>query len=186
MGIPNEIKIGILGAGGKMGMRISANLKKLRNEILFIENAEIGIRRLEESGLKVSAPAEAMDQLDVLILAVPDILINKISTQVVPNLKADSTVIRLDPAAAYMNQVFIREDLHYTVIHPCHPALFKDQPTLESYNDHFGGISGLQDIVSTHWKGSREKYELACDIVRKMFAPVDKVFEITLEQMAFL
>jgi dihydrodipicolinate reductase len=29
MGIPNEIKIGILGAGGKMGMRISANLKKL-------------------------------------------------------------------------------------------------------------------------------------------------------------
>ena len=46
MGIPNEIKIGILGAGGKMGMRISANLKKLRNEIFFIENAEIGIRRL--------------------------------------------------------------------------------------------------------------------------------------------
>ena len=105
MGIPNEIKIGILGAGGKMGMRISANLKKLRNEIFFIENAEIGIKRLEESGLKVSAPAEAMDQLDVLILAVPDILINKISTQVVPNLKADSTVILLDPAAAYMNQL---------------------------------------------------------------------------------
>ena len=46
MGIPNEIKIGILGAGGKMGMRISANLKKLRNEIFFIENAEIGIKRL--------------------------------------------------------------------------------------------------------------------------------------------
>jgi hypothetical protein len=29
MSIPNEIKIGILGAGGKMGMRIGANLKKL-------------------------------------------------------------------------------------------------------------------------------------------------------------
>jgi hypothetical protein len=48
-----------------------------------------------------------------------------------------------------MNQVCMREDLHYTVIHPCHPALFKDQPTLEGYNDHFGGIAGLQDIVST-------------------------------------
>jgi hypothetical protein len=186
MSIPNKIKIGILGAGGKMGMRISANLNKLPNEIFYIENAETGIKRLAQSGLKVSAQAEVMDQVDVLILAVPDILINKISTEVVPNLKPDSTVILLDPAAAYMSQVCIRKDLHYTVIHPCHPALFKDQPALEGYNDHFGGISGLQDIVSTHWKGSREKYKLACDIVREMFAPVDKVFEITLEQMAFL
>jgi dihydrodipicolinate reductase len=31
MSIPNEIKIGILGAGGKMGMPIGANLKKLPN-----------------------------------------------------------------------------------------------------------------------------------------------------------
>ena len=140
MSIPNKIKIGILGAGGKMGMRISANLNKLPNEIFYIENAETGIKRLAQSGLKVSAQAEVMDQVDVLILAVPDILINKISTEVGPDLKAGATVILLDPAAAYMNQVFIRKDLHYTAIHPCHPALFKDQPTLEGYNDHFGGI----------------------------------------------
>ncbi len=186
MSIPSKIRIGILGAGGKMGMRIGANLKKLPNEIFYIENAEAGIKRLEKNGLKVSVPQEALGKIDVLILAVPDILIKKISTEAVPDMKSDSTVILLDPAAAYMNQVCIREDLHYTVIHPCHPALFKDQPTLEGYKDHFGGVSGLQDIVSTHWKGAREKYELACDIVREMFAPVDKVFEITIEQMAFL
>ena len=186
MSIPSKIRIGILGAGGKMGMRIGANLKKLPNEIFYIENAETGIKRLEKNGLKVSLPQEALGKIDVLILAVPDILIKKISTEAVPDMKSDSTVILLDPAAAYMNQVCIREDLHYTVIHPCHPALFKDQPTFEGYKDHFGGVSGLQDIVSTHWKGAREKYELACDIVREMFAPVDKVFEITIEQMAFL
>jgi len=186
MSIPNDIKIGILGAGGKMGLRISANLQKLPNEIFYIENAETGIQRLTASGLKVSDPAEVMDRVNVLILAVPDILINKISSAVVPNLKPDSTVILLDPAAAYMSQVCLREDLHYTVIHPCHPALFKEQPTLEGYADHFGGLFGLQDIVSTHWKGARDKYELACDIVREMFAPVDEVFEMTLEQMAFL
>ncbi len=186
MSIPNEIKIGILGAGGKMGMRIGANLNKLPNQIFYIENAAAGIRRLAENGMKVSDPAEVMGRIDVLILAVPDILIKKISTEVVPDMPSDSTVILLDPAAAYMNQVCIRDDLHYTVIHPCHPALFKDQPTLEGYNDHFGGISGLQDIVSTHWKGAREKYKLACDIVRKMFDPVDQIFEITIEQMAFL
>jgi len=186
MSIPNEVKIGILGAGGKMGMRIGANLKKLPNQIYYIENAAAGIQRLEEAGMTVSAPAAVMGQVDVLILAVPDILINKISTEVVPDMQPGSTVILLDPAAAYMNQVCIRPDLHYTVIHPCHPALFKQQPTLEGYNDHFGGISGLQDIVSTHWKGAREKYELACEIVKVMFAPVDQVFEITIEQMAFL
>ncbi|MBW2430303.1 MAG: oxidoreductase [Deltaproteobacteria bacterium] len=186
MSIPSEIRLGILGAGGKMGMRISANLKKLSNEIFYIENAKAGIKRLEKNGFKVSAPQEALGKVDVLILAVPDILIKKISTEVVPHMQTDSTVILLDPAAAYMNQVCIRQDLHYTVIHPCHPALFKDQPTLDGYNDHFGGIAGLQDIVSTHWKGARQKYELACNIVREMFAPVDKVFEITIEQMAFL
>jgi hypothetical protein len=186
MSIPNDIKIGILGAGGKMGMRIGANLMKLPNEIFYIENAEAGIKRLEEIGIAVSAPTTVMDQLDFLILAVPDICINKITTEVVADMKSDATVLLLDPAAAYMNQVCIREDLNYTVIHPCHPALFKDQPTLEGYNDHFGGISGLQDIVSTHWKGTRDKYELACDVVREMFAPVDRIFEITLKQMAFL
>jgi len=186
MSIPDSIKIGLLGAGGKMGMRISANLRKLPNEIFYIENAEAGIQRLEQEGLKVSRPQDVWGLVDVLVLAVPDLLINKISTEVVPDMKPDATVILLDPAAAYMNQVFIRPDLHYTVIHPCHPALFKDQPSLEGYKDHFGGISGLQDIVSTQWKGDRDKYELACDIVREMFAPVDKVFEITIEQMAFL
>ncbi|CAB1058985.1 hypothetical protein D1BOALGB6SA_3743 [Olavius sp. associated proteobacterium Delta 1] len=169
-----------------MGLRIGANLAKLPNQIFYIENAATGIQRLEEIGMKVSDPAAVMGQVDVLILAVPDILINKISTEVVPDMQSDATVILLDPAAAYMNQVCIRDDLHYTVIHPCHPALFKDQPTLAGYNDHFGGISGLQDIVSTHWKGARQKYELACGIVKEMFAPVDKVFEITIEQMAFL
>lgn len=186
MSIPNEIKIGILGAGGKMGMRIGANLKKLPNEIFYIENAEAGIKRLDEIGIEVSAPKAVMGQLDFLILAVPDLYINKITTEVVPDMKSDAIVLLLDPAAAYMNQVCIREDLHYTVIHPCHPALFKDQPTLEGYRDHFGGISGLQDIVSTHWKGARDKYELACDVVREMFAPVDQIFEVTLKQMAFL
>ena len=186
MSIPKEIIIGILGAGGKMGMRIGANLKKLPNEIIYIENAEAGIRRLEQSGVAATDPKEAMGNIDVLVLAIPDSLVNKISTNIASDLKFDSTVILLDPAAAYMNQVFIREDLHYTVVHPCHPALFKDQPTLEGYNDHFGGISGLQDIVSTHWKGAREKYEMACEIVKEMFAPVDKVFEITIDQMAFL
>ena len=186
MSIPNEIKIGILGAGGKMGMRIGANLKKLPNEIFYIENADAGINRLDEIGIEVSAPTAVMGQLDFLILAVPDLYINKITTEVVPDMKSDAIVLLLDPAAAYMDQVCIREDLHYIVIHPCHPALFKDQPTLEGYNDHFGGISGLQDIVSTHWKGTRDKYELACDVVREMFAPVDQIFEITIEQMAFL
>jgi hypothetical protein len=33
MSIPSDIKIGILGSSGKMGMRIGANLNKLPNQI---------------------------------------------------------------------------------------------------------------------------------------------------------
>ena len=62
MSIPTEIKIGILGAGGKMGMRIGANLKKLPNEIFYIENAETGIKRLKESGMKVSIRRHRMQR----------------------------------------------------------------------------------------------------------------------------
>jgi len=70
MSIPQDIRIGILGAGGKMGMRISANLQKLPNEIFYLENAEAGIERLTQSGLKVSATAEALGRVDVLIWVV--------------------------------------------------------------------------------------------------------------------
>ena len=66
MGIPGNIRIGILGAGGKMGLRISANLKKLPNEIFYIESAETGIQRLEEMGLPVSDPLEALGKIDIL------------------------------------------------------------------------------------------------------------------------
>lgn len=75
-----------------MGMRIGANLKKLSNEIFYIENAEAGIKRLEESGLKVSEPATGIGLVDVLMLAVPDLLINKISTEVVPGIPKDAAM----------------------------------------------------------------------------------------------
>ena len=45
MSIPNEIKIGILGAGGKMGMRIGANLKKLSAMGLHRINAAVDHHR---------------------------------------------------------------------------------------------------------------------------------------------
>ena len=185
MKISEDLNIGILGAGGKMGMRIGKNLETIANRIFYIENGKAGMQRLRESGIEVS-PEDVIERVDCLILAVPDIHVYKITSDVVPKMKSGAIVLLLDPAVAYMNQVCIRDDLHYTVVHPCHPALFKDQPTFEGYKDHFGGISGVQDVVASHWKGDREQYEIACDVVRIMFAPVDQVFEITLDQMAFL
>lgn len=186
MKIPQDLNIGILGAGGKMGMRIGVNLKHLANKIFHIENGKDGMQRLSESGVEVSLLEDVIEQIDCLILAVPDIYVNKISIDVVPKMKSGAIVMLLDPAAAYMNQVCIREDLHYTVAHPCHPALFKEQPSFEAYNDHFGGILGRQDVVASHWKGDRDEFEIARHVAKEMFAPVDQVFEITLAQMAFL
>lgn len=186
MAVSKPAVLGILGAGGKMGMRIGANLRKLPNSIFYIENAEAGIARLTEAGLNPSSPDQALGAVDILIFAVPDVLIGKISQSVVPKLKENATVIMLDPAAAYMNQVSVREGITYTVCHPCHPALFKKQPTDAGYHDHFGGVDGLQDIVITKLAGNEDLYKASWDVVRTMFAPVDQIFDITLEQMAFL
>lgn len=186
MRIPQELNIGILGAGGKMGMRIGVNLQHLGNTMFHIENGKDGMQRLRESGVAVSLLEDVIGDVDCLIFAVPDIHVNKISIDVVPKMKSGAIVMLLDPAAAYMNQVCMRENLHYTVAHPCHPALFKEQPSFEAYNDHFGGILGRQDVVASHWKGDRDKFEVAREVAREMFAPVDQVFEVTLAQMAFL
>lgn len=186
MKIPQDLNIGILGAGGKMGMRIGVNLKHLPNKTFYIENGKDGMQRLADSGIKVSLLDDVIEDVDCLILSVPDVYVKNISSEIVPKMKSGAIVILLDPAAAYMDVVCIRDDLHYTVAHPCHPALYKEQPSLEAYQDQFGGVAGHQDVVASHWKGDRDKFEVACHLAKEMYAPVDQVFEVTLEQMAFL
>lgn len=64
-------KIAIIGAGGKMGMRLTRNLMKSSFEISYVEISPAGIKKLAEIGIQVSAGEQVVPEADVVILAVP-------------------------------------------------------------------------------------------------------------------
>ena len=64
--------IAIIGAGGKMGGRITDNLRKQNYSLHLCETADAAAQRVREKGLTVSAAATAVPVSDVVVLAVPD------------------------------------------------------------------------------------------------------------------
>ena len=176
----------IMGAGGKMGFRILNNLVKTAYNLLLCETGDRGIRSIEEKSLSVTAMEKAVGQSDYIIMAVPDAVLGKISQDVVPLMKAGATFILLDPAAAYAEEIVLRDDCTFVATHPCHPGLFTEQETPEAKADMFGGVAAKQDIVIALLQGKEEQFQMAELICRQMFAPVVKAHRITVEQMAIL
>jgi len=97
--------IALLGAGGKMGVRLSKNLKQSRFNVSHVEISDDGRRRLhEEVGVETVDQVTALAGADVVILAVPDRLIGKISHAIVHHLQPGTAVIVLDAAAPYAGE----------------------------------------------------------------------------------
>ena len=186
MGATKNLAISIIGAGGKMGFRALENLSKNSYTLYFCEKSPSGIEKIEARGFSVSPAEEAVPKSDVVILAVPDRLIKTISAELVPLMKADATCILLDPAAAYLGEVKLREDCSFVVSHPCHPALFAEQDSLEALKDHFGGTLAKQDIVIALFQGKEKNFESAREICIQMFGQVREAYRVTVEQMALL
>ena len=179
--------IALLGAGGKMGQRITRNMRDLPEfQMYYVEVSPVGIEKLAGMGLTTTPEDEAIAQADALILALPDKLIGKISESLIPKLKPGTLVIGLDPAAAYAEVLPIRDDLTYIVSHPCHPPLFNDEVTEEGRTDWFGGVYAKQHIVNALHSGPESDYAKGDAVARAMYAPVMKSFRITVEQMAIL
>lgn len=179
-------KIALMGAGGKMGCRITDNLKgKPGFEIAYVEVGKEGIERLRAKGVTTTPQDQAVAEADYVILAVPDRLIGKISGDIVPKLKSGCKVIGLDPAAAYAGVLPPRKDVTYFVTHPCHPHMFNDETDPKAQRDWFGGIA-KQDIVCALYQGPDADYAECEELAKIMYMPVAKSFRITVEQMAIL
>lgn len=184
-------KLAILGAGGKMGSRITANLKDEAGlDISYIEISAAGRERLKERfGVEATDSYDALQQVQTVIFAVPDVLIERVSKQVVPLLQAGTTVIGLDPAAHFGKVMLMREDLKYFVVHPCHPSLFpfEDNLSLAAQKDWFGGVGAAKmDLVCAMQQGSDEDYAENEAFARMMFRPVNHCYRITIDQMIML
>ncbi|MER7746500.1 phosphogluconate dehydrogenase C-terminal domain-containing protein [Streptomyces bacillaris] len=186
----NETKpiatVAVIGAAGKMGRRVSDNLVKSDFQVLFSEASPQGQQLVRELGRTLTESTDAAARADVVILAVPDIVLGAVSEQLVPLMRPGTVVLTLDPAAAYAGLLLEREDIHYACAHPCHPSVFLERTTKEEWQDTFGGIAAPQEVVAAYEGGDQAKQDLAESVIRQMYAPVIDVHWVTVKQLAVL
>lgn len=180
-------RIALLGAGGKMGCRVTDHLKDKSNyELRYVESGERGIANLAERGVKPTPLDDALRDADAVILALPDKVLGRVAHEIVPKVKPGCVVITLDPAAAHAGELPQRADISYFVSHPCHPDVFDHFETQAERDDFFGGTQARQAIVCALMQGPEEHYALGEKIARDFYAPVTRSHRITVEQMAIL
>ena len=180
-------KIALVGAGGKMGCRLTDNFLKCPHYLLdYLEISEQGIQNLGKRNVVTGNAEKAIPGADVVILAVPDVAIGKISNQIIPSMKAGALVLTLDPAAPLDGVILHRDDLGYVIAHPCHPSVFNWEPTEDAFRDFYGGITAKQSIVVALMHGNEDHYSLGEKVSQDMYGPIKNTHRITLEQMAML
>lgn len=180
------MKVTLIGAGGKMGCRLTRNLKDSDFEMSYVEISEKGLQNLKALNVETTESNESVPISDIVILAVPDVALAKVSQEIIPQMKSGAMVVTLDPAVARAGKLYIREDISYFIAHPSHPSVFNWEPTPEAQADFFGGTLAKQTIVCALMQGAEKDYEIGEKVARTMYAPVTKAFKITMEQMALL
>lgn len=169
-----------------MGCRLTDNLKNSAYTMRYVEVGDAGIERLTQRGVKVSSARDVVPHADIVILAVPDIHIGKVSNDLMPLIKSGSIIVTLDPAAAVGGHLPRRVDISYFVSHPTHPSVFNWEEDQKRHFDYFGGITARQAIVCALMQGPEEHYGIGEKLAKEMYAPVTRAHRITVEQMALL
>lgn len=179
-------KVTLIGAGGKMGMRLTHNLKDSEYEVSYVEVSPAGIEKLKEKGVLTSDPEKVIPGADAVIFAVPDVALGNVTTTYIPKMKKGSLVITLDPAAALAGKLFDCNDVAYFITHPTHPSIFNWEPVEANMKDHFGGVAAKQAIVCSLMRGTSDDYILGEQLACTFYAPVHRSHKITVEQMGLL
>ncbi len=180
-------KIALFGAGGKMGVRLSRNLANTEFETAHVEVSDIGKERLKtELGFDCQPPEVALKDADVIVLAVPDTAIGKVTAGIIDQVKPGAMLVCLDAAAPFAGHLPVRDDVTYFVSHPCHPPIYNDESTEAGRKDYFGGIAAQQGIVNALMQGPEADYALGEAVGKAIYAPVARSHRVTVEQMALL
>ncbi len=179
-------KIALLGAGGKMGVRLATNLQGTDYDVAHVEVSEGGRERLKSAtGLDCVEQGQALSRADAVVLAVPDRAIGAVSHEIIDRLDPGTAVIVLDAAAPHAGEMPDRDDVTYFVTHPCHPPLFNDEEG-EDRLDFFGGVKAKQHIVCALMQGPEEHYAMCEAVAREIWKPVMRSHRVTVEQLAIL
>jgi hypothetical protein len=181
------MKIALVGAGGKMGARLAANLVGSEYEVAYVEVSEAGRTRLKELvGVDCVPLEEAVAGASAVVLAVPDTAIGKVAAGLVPKVAPGTIIVILDAAAPYAGHLPERADVTYFVTHPCHPPIFNDEVELKAKRDYFGGIAAKQAIVNALMQGPEEHYAVGEAIAKVIWQPILRSHRVTLDQLAML
>ena len=179
-------KIALLGAGGKMGVRLSTNLQAAGANFAPVEVTEAGRKRLKDAtGLDCMEHGQALSRAEVVVLAVPDRAIGSVAHQIVGGLDSGTSVVMLDAAAPHAGELPKRDDISYFVTPPCHPPLFNDEEG-DDRLDFFGGVKAKQHIVCALMQGPEDHYAKCEAVAKQIYAPVMRSHRVTVEQMAIL
>lgn len=180
-------QIALLGAGGKMGVRLATNLAGTSYRIDHVEVSPDGRERLKQAiGVECIEVGAALAGADVVILAVPDRLIGKIAHDVIDMVRPGTAFIVLDAAAPHAGELPERSDVTYFVTHPCHPSIFGFETDPEAQRDFFGGVHAPQAIVCALMQGPEEDYATCEEVARTMYAPVSRAHRCSVEDIAIL
>ena len=179
-------KIAVIGAGGKMGMRVSNNLVKTDHTVWYVENSPAGRERTIDAGRELTDAATAVADADIVVLAVPDLALGPVTAELVPQLRPGAIVLTLDPAAAYAGLLTTRDDVIQAVAHPCHPSIFLQRQSPEEWADTFGGIAAPQDAIAAVESDDPAKKAIVEATVRAIYAPVIDVHWVSVKQLAQL
>ena len=182
----DTLTIAVIGAGGKMGMRVSNNLVKTGHTVFYSENSPAGQERTIAAGRTITATADAVAGADVVVLAVPDLALGAVSAEVVPQMRKGAILLTLDPAAAYAGLLTTSADVIQAVAHPCHPSIFLQRETPEQWADTFGGIAAPQDAIAAVESDDADDAARVEAVVRAIYAPIIDVHFVTIKQLAQL
>jgi hypothetical protein len=179
-------RVVLIGAGGKMGMRLTRNLKNSEYSMSYLEISPSGIEKLKSIGVEAVKAIKPVTEADIVIFAVPDVALQQVSSEIIPIMKKGALAITLDPAAALAGKLFDRNDIAYFITHPSHPSIFNWEPDKEAMKDHFGGVAAKQAIVCALMKGTEDDYKKGERLACTFYAPVSRSHRITVEQMGLL
>lgn len=180
-------KIALLGAGGKMGVRLATNLQGSDYRVDHVEISQEGRERLRAAiGAECVDQRQALAEADVVLMAVPDRLIGKIAHSFIDEVRPGTAIIMLDAAAPHAGELPRRADVTYFITHPCHPPIFNDEVDPQAKMDFFGGIAAKQHIVCALMQGPEEHYAMCEAVARTIYKPVMRSHRCTVEQLAIL
>jgi D-apionate oxidoisomerase len=78
----------LIGAGGKMGCRITNNVKNSDWRVQYVETSPAGVQRLRDCGVNCSDAADALPSADVVIFAVPDVAMEAVTNNAIETGRA--------------------------------------------------------------------------------------------------